>query len=255
MRKYLISIEKEGGPRLQNFFAQETFQAVKSDFVIKGVRGADLQTAEYFRLGVLGKERPLSPGELGCTLSHLAAYKDFLSSGDQLAVFFEDDAIQNQFYDLNELERKVKELQLPSGFLLSLGGIQLPYSRKVKGHLLKDKLFEQPILKIHPFFYKNLSSTYAYMIDRQMAEVLVDFHQTPQGCDHWADLTNIKPLVGLYATHLFEHPPIEGIGSHSYINQERQDIFKIQNKRISFWHQLKLSLTKRILKYVLKKYK
>ncbi len=254
MQKYLISIEKEGSPRLQNFFAQETFQAMKSDFVIKGVRGADLQTAEYFRLGVLGKERPLSPGELGCTLSHLAAYKDFLSSDDQLAVFFEDDAIQNQFYDLNELERKVKELQLPSGFLLSLGGIQLPYSRKVKGHLLKDKLFEQPILKIHPFFYKNLSSTYAYMIDRQMAEVLVDFHQTPQGCDHWEGLATLNPIPALYASNLFEHPPITGENSHSYIEAERQNLLSQEGSKQGVFYQLKNSLLKKILKWVLQAY-
>lgn len=241
--------------RLQHFFAQETFKKYQSDFVILGVKGNELSTRDYFQLAVSGKERPLSPGELGCTLSHLAAYKNFLSSGDQLAIFFEDDAIQNQFYDLNELEGKIRELQLPSGFLLSLGGIQLPYSRKVKGHFLKDKLFEQLVLKVHPFFYKNLSSTYAYMIDRQMAEVLVDFHQTPQGCDHWEGLAALNPIPALYASYLFEHPPIAGeSSSHSYIEAERQDLLSSDKGKQGVFYNLKKSLFKKILKWVLSSY-
>lgn len=255
MQKYLISIEKEGSSRLQNFFVQETFQMVKSDFVIKGVKGVELDTAEYFRLAVLGKKRALSPGELGCTLSHLAAYKDFLASNNELAIFFEDDAIQNQVYDLSELELKIKELNLSSGFLFSLGGIQLHYSRKVQGKFLQNKLFDQPILKIHPFFYKNLSSTYAYIIDRQMAEMLVEFHKIPQGCDHWEGLATLDPIPNLYATYLFEHPPIATESSHSYIEADRQDLLSKDRSRQSVFDKLKDSLLKKFLKFFLKTYR
>lgn len=42
-----------------------------------GVKGADLLAKEYFEQAVKGREIPLTPGELGCTLSHLQALKDF----------------------------------------------------------------------------------------------------------------------------------------------------------------------------------
>ena len=255
MKKYLISIEQEQSLRLKHFFAQNTFKEFKSDFVIKGIKGIDLSTKDYFRLAVSGKKRALTPGELGCTLSHLAAYQDFLSTTEEYAIFFEDDVIQNQFYDLNELENNVKNLQLNSAFLLSLGGIQLPYSRKVKGQFLVKKLFNQPVLEIHPFFYKNLSSTYAYMIDRQMAQILVDYHQSPRGCDHWEDLAYLKPIPQLYATYLFAHPPVEGSNSHSYIDVERQDIFIGNKEKLGFLEKLSGSFIKKFLKWILKSYK
>ncbi len=254
MKKYLISIEKEPSRRLQQFFAQDTFKNFKSDFVVKGVKGVDVPTKDYFQLAVLGKKKALTPGELGCTLSHLAAYQDFLKSSEEYAIFFEDDAIQNQFYDLNELENNVKDLQLVSGFLLSLGGIQLPYSRKVKGRFLVNKLFDQPVLDIHPFFYKNLSSTYAYMVDRQMAQILVDYHQSPRGCDHWEELAYLKPIPHLYATYLFEHPPIEGEGSHSYIDAERQNFFPHHKVKVNLIETIWYSFIKRILKLILKSF-
>ncbi len=40
-----------------------------------------------------GREIPLTPGELGCTLSHLQALQLFLDTDDQYALILEDDAI------------------------------------------------------------------------------------------------------------------------------------------------------------------
>lgn len=254
LKKYLISIETEDSPRLQHFFSQYTFDKEKQNFVVKGIVGSALPTREYFKLAVAGKQRPLTPGELGCTLSHLAAYQDFLSSEEEYAIFFEDDAIENRPYDLVELEQKVRALNLDTGFLMSLGGIQLFYSRKVQGKFLSAQLYEQPILQIHPYFYKNLSSTYAYMIDRKMAKILVDFHCPPRGCDHWEELAYLESPPKLYATYLFEHPPIENLNQQSHIDLERKSVVEISSQSFTPWQKLKMSLHKKILKLLLASY-
>ena len=112
MKKYLISIDSDDGVRLKNFFAQQIFATCKNDFMKFGVKGAELTVKEYFDLGVTGHNKALTPSELGCTLSHLEALKDFLKSDASLALVFEDDVIQNLDFSLVELEKEVRGLNL-----------------------------------------------------------------------------------------------------------------------------------------------
>ena len=85
LEKYLISIETEKSHRLQAFFAQNVFKQNTLFFHIFGVKGADLPTTQYFKLAVANRERPLSPAELGCTLSHVQAIEHFLETDQQYA--------------------------------------------------------------------------------------------------------------------------------------------------------------------------
>lgn len=240
LEKYLISIESENSPRMQAFFAQNVFKQNKSSFHVFGVKGADLPTAQYFKLAVANKERALSPAELGCTLSHVLAMEHFLATEQQYAVFFEDDVIQKFDFSLEQLEQEVTQLNLSQGCLLSLGGIQLSFSEKVKGKFLEHKLFGKNVIAIHPYYYKNLSSTYAYILDRKMAEILIQYHQPPKGCDHWGALSALEDVPHLYATYLFDHPEIIHGQANSYIEQERLNLKGTkQNKpRMSFYDQL-----------------
>lgn len=240
LEKYLISIEHQNSPRLQAFFAQNIFKRNNLSFHVFGMKGADLSTAQYFKLAVANRDRPLSPAELGCTLSHVQAMEHFLETGRQYAIFFEDDAIQKYDFSLDQLEQEVINLNLLPSFLLSLGGIQLSFSEKVKGTFLASKLFGRNVMAIHPYYYKNLSSTYAYMLDRQMAEILIKYHQPPQGCDHWGGLSSLENVPHLYATYLFDHPEIINGQTNSYIEQERLKVKGIQNNKAqkSFYFQL-----------------
>ena len=169
MKKYLISIEQTDSPRLNQFFAQSTFLDTQSEFKTFGVIGKDLTVSEYFSQGVAGKNKAMTPGELGCCLSHLAALKDFLASKDDYAIIFEDDAIQRFEIDLDELEKEVCALHLTPGVFLSLGGIQMKICRKLRGKYLTNTLCSKPLLKVDPSYYENLSYAYAYIVDRAMA--------------------------------------------------------------------------------------
>lgn len=247
----MISIEKENSERLVGFFQQRIFRN-SSSFNKIGVAGKKLTVDEYFHLGVLGKTRPLTPGELGCTLSHLKAYQDFLDTDAKLAFVFEDDAISLlSEIDFDEFYSHIKKLSLKSTFFLSLGGIQLSCSKNVYGRFIEQKIFGRNILKIHPFFIENMASAYAYVIDRAMAEVLVKYHESPNLSDQWADLIVEYPQVNFYASYLFEHPPILDVDKDSHLQKERQQIQLTIRKKKRYINKYK----KKIMKIFLSKYK
>ena len=255
MKKYLISIEKIGSARLDAFFSQSTFNKYRYDFQKIGVIGAQISTAEYFKLAVAGKQRPLSPAELGCTLSHVAALKDFLASDEKYACIFEDDAICLNEFDLDHLEHEIPNLKLKENFFLSLGGIQLHVNRHVRGKFLAYKLIKKNVMDVNLLYIRRFSYAYAYIVDRQMAESFVRYHESPKVYDHWGELYDNQKNLHFYATHLFNHPELaECAAGQSYLESERQTLQTKVQKRKSFWHRLQISLIKRIYTFTLKKY-
>lgn len=255
MKKYLISIEKTDSPRLAGFFAQPTFGKYQNEFKKIGVIGAQLPTTEYFKLAVAGRKKALSPAELGCTLSHVTAFKDFLASDEEYACIFEDDAICLYDLDLNDLETQVKSLNLNPCFFLSMGGIQLKSSAKVRGNFLIEKINHTPVLKLHPIYFGRLFYTYAYIIDRKMAELLIRYHEVPKGCDHWSQIRDYDPTCQFYATFLFDHPELDEISTgQSYIEQERKLLNKEEKVQKTILYKWKVSILKRIFKIMLSKY-
>lgn len=255
MKKYLISIEKEGSARLAHFFSQTTFGRYQNEFKKIGVIGAQLPTAEYFKLAVAGRKKALSPAELGCTLSHVTAFKDFLDSNEEYACIFEDDAICLNDIDLNHLELEVKKLNLQDCFFLSMGGVQLKSSRQVRGTFLENKINQRPVLKLHPVYFGRLFYTYAYVIDRKMAELLIRYHEVPKGCDHWSQVRDYDATCQFYATFLFDHPELDEISTgQSYIEQERKLLNKQKKFKKSVFHKWKISILKKIFKIILSQY-
>lgn len=255
MKKYLISIEKAESLRLNAFFSQETFKRSQQDFQKFGVIGAHLSTVEYFKLAVASKQRALSPAELGCTLSHVAALTDFLASDEQYACIFEDDAMSMFDFDLDVLEEKVVQLGLKEKFFLSLGGIQLHVNRHVRGLFLPQTLMAKKVLHINLLYIRRFSYAYAYIIDRKMAQTFVDYHQLPKVYDHWGELYDQDQQLNFYATHLFDHPELlECAAGQSYLELERQSLQAKKIQRKSFFERFKISLIKRLYKFTLKKY-
>lgn len=255
MNKYLISIESEGSPRLETFFAQDTFKKYQQDFKKFGIRGADLSTTEYFKQAVSGKQRPLSPAELGCTLSHLQALKDFLASNEKYACIFEDDAICTRNLDLNDLEDGIKKLRLKECFFLSLGGIQLHVNRHVRGLFLASPLMQKKVLEINLLYIRRFSYAYAYIVDRKMAENFIEYHKSPKVYDHWGELYDNNQSINFYVTHLFNHPELaECAAGQSYLEHERQTLQPKKVKRKLIWQRFKISIIKRFYKLTLKKY-
>lgn len=218
---YVVSIEERKSQRLSSFFKQNFFKDIpENDINIVGVKGGDMTAKEYFNLAVHGRAKPLTPGELGCTLSHLEIYKRFLLTDKEFALIFEDDAIFPEALNYKELLEQIKQYKFDSGFLLSLGGIQMKVCRNVRGELQKNKILSQPVIKVNPHFYNRVCYTFAYVIDREMAEVLLKYHDKPRRADDWSYLHDFNSKARIYMTNLIDHPVDQNI-SNSYIESER----------------------------------
>lgn len=255
MKKYLISIEDKNSARLEAFFAQETFNKYKDSFKSFGIKGVEVPTADYFKLAVAGRVRPLSPAELGCSLSHLSALKDFLATDEEYACVFEDDAISTKDLDLELLIKDIKAMSLPKCLFFSLGGIQLKINDAVRGTILKQSIQDLPVLKIHPHYYKKLSYAYAYVVDREMAELLLKFHEQPKVYDIWEELYQYHSNPHFYAAFIFDHPEIEDCrAGQSYLQNERDAIYSTKQCKRTVLETFKNSLLKRIYKLLLRTY-
>lgn len=231
MKKYLISIESQNSKRLQGFYAQPTFYKYKDDFKQFGIIGKNLSVSQYFEMGVAGKNKAMTPGELGCTLSHLEALKDFLSTDEKYAIIFEDDVIERFEIDFDDLENQIENLGLGDNFLFSLGGIQMKICRKVRGQFISQNLSGQNVLKVDPYFYENLAYAYAYLVDRKMAKILLDFHRPPRVYDQWKDLIFISTQpFNIFVAYIFDHPLIENEKNKSYLENEREMVTETKNK-------------------------
>ena len=98
---YLINLERRP-ERLENFKKSYYASELSNNklIIIKAVDGANLGEIEGYmtegtqRIITTGKRRDsdeLTPGMLGCYLSHYKLYDEFLASGKQYAYVFEDD--------------------------------------------------------------------------------------------------------------------------------------------------------------------
>lgn len=255
LKKYLISIEADDSPRLMHFFDQSIFSPFRAEFHKVGIKGNDLPLSTYFDLAVAPQKKALSPGELGCTLSHVQVLRDFVASDSKYALICEDDVIQVDHVDLNCIESEIQNLNLSPCFFLSLGGIQLNANNSVRGRIISKLIFSKNILKLHPYYFAHLSYTYAYIVDKSMAEVLIGYHEIPHVCDHWDEIYQHDKRVNFYATFLFDHPEVcQNQSIVSSIEEERKLMAENNTLKKSSLAKLKNSMMKRWLKLFYQRY-
>lgn len=161
---------------------------------------------------------PASPGEIGCTLSHLKAYQEVIDRGLEWACILEDDAILDSRFRkfINEFDsRNLNPLNL-----YLLGG-QIPNSKKYIIKSIKNvkKIGSQN-------FYKTIRSerfiyrTCCYLISSNLAKNLIvlggdEFILA----DDWAYLVEKGIISSIYLADFVDHP-IDFTDSH--IQKERE---------------------------------
>lgn len=226
MKVFVISIEEENSLRLNTFLCQSFFQNGNLEYTKVGVKGGELSAKEYFELAVKGRDKPLTPGELGCTLSHLAALKRFLETSDEFALILEDDAILKNDLSYQMLSDGLSKIDLPKNLLLSIGGIQMKECRKVRGKFCEFSLLNKKVLKVVPDFYHRVNYTVSYIVDRKMAKTLLEYHKPVRRADDWSCLYDFDTSSNILMTYLVDHPVVEkgeGNKSLSLIENERVD--------------------------------
>ena len=209
MKVFVISIEEENSPRLNSFLCQPFFQNGNLEYTKVGVKGGELSAKEYFELAVKGREKPLTPGELGCTLAHLAALMKFLETRDEFALILEDDAILKNNLSYQMLSDGLSKIDLPQNLLLSIGGIQMKECRKVRGKFCDFSLLDKKVLKVVPDFYHRVNYTVSYIVDRKMAKTLLEYHKPVRRADDWSYLYDFDTSSKILMTYLVDHPVID----------------------------------------------
>ncbi|RKG33859.1 glycosyltransferase family 25 protein [Acinetobacter guerrae] len=246
MQIYIISIEKDDSERLQKFLKQFFFKNLDQSYKKIGIKGADLSAKQYFEQAVKGREIALTPGELGCTLSHLQAIELFLKTEDEYAFIIEDDAILPNNLTLELLKKEIKKFDLSSKTLFSLGGIQMKESRKVRGHFRAELFLQKKVLEVVPDYYHRVNYTMAYIVDREMARTLLAYHHlTLRRADDWSYLFDFDNQVHLLMTHIVDHPVIEKGEINEYlsvIEAERTD--RLSLKKSQYGSSIKRSFIK-----------
>lgn len=196
--KALISL----GPDAERDFL-EFNRAVSGPLESFGVDGKRLTAWQYFVYGVSGRRRPLTPGEVGCSLSHLAALEKFLDTEENLMTIYEADAFVKE--ELSNPE-EIFSLYGEQPVILHLGGQD--------GLLRRPRLFGKVISiqsgvrvwQLSRYSTRWLFRTCGYMVNRRSAEIIYKAYQRRlQRADDWGGLLHGKECIFLYA-NMVSHP-------------------------------------------------
>ena len=199
---YLVSLEKDVTRR---DILKQRFTDQYSKFKIQpAVDGRLLLAKDYYSYisKYYKKQKKLmSPGELGCTLSHIEVLTKFLESDSKYALIFEDDIIGSD-RDIEEIERIIPYLDECA--IVVCGGQDGLLSRYFQfGKPLKDY---PNLYLVHPHSYQYIYRTCSYFVTRKAASLILDYQNKHiVVADHWAKIfknVNIK----FYYINIFQHP-------------------------------------------------
>lgn len=238
MKKFVISID-ESGVRLNNFFNINFLE--KSEFLQVGIVGKNLSALDYYNFGVKESFPPLSPAELGCTLSHIKALEIFLNSEEKYALVLEDDVIFRSKVDFSDSNFD----SLGRNFIFLLGGVDLKLCKNLKGKSID--FGDLNVLKVDYGSRRNLYYTMGYVLDKESAKYIIKYHlDFCKKADDWAGFYEFSKETNFYISNFLIHPDIDEINtSNSSISSERYPHFyyikkafylfcRILNRRISY---------------------
>jgi glycosyl transferase family 25 len=153
---------------------------------VQAVDGKELSRDDRARLvdedTVAQYPRWLTPGQIGCALSHLHAYKQILADGDEVALVVEDDVVLPS--SLAEIARKVVAQMRGSEVVLlyyrSFHACRLSSARGVD--------LEPGTRLLYPVDPNQLNTTAAYLVTREACRGLANsILPVRAGADSWGE--------------------------------------------------------------------
>lgn len=219
---------------------------------VDAIYGKDLTEIQLSSLNLQSAQqrlnRKLSPGEIGCTLSHLKAYGKLVSNNYEWACILEDDAIlDSRFIDFIRESTSTSILK-PSNIYMLGGQDGLPASDFIaRSFFSKINLSNQVFFKTIDS-YEYIFRTCCYLISSAMATRFLNLSENIFFvADDWLFFHEIGVVENIYISDFVQHPK-DLSGSH--IETERLVLFNDANSKKS------LSLTFRLMRksnFLLKK--
>ncbi|XOQ53599.1 MAG: LPS biosynthesis glycosyltransferase [Succiniclasticum sp.] len=189
------------------------------------IMGDELSPQELAKLA--GDEGLLTKGEIGCALSHLKIYRDFLATDAPYWFVFED--------DIQLTKEFVRDLPQLCSFMDSLSGPAVLLLKRIRGHA---RIVHEVHQGCHILHSLSGSTACAYVINRKAAENLLRA-QTPVKfeIDAWAIYQDLGYLK-LYSTFPAYVTMNEEVASHSLIDHiaSRRKHSSEERKRIKARH-------------------
>lgn len=146
-----------------------------------------------------------TPNEIGCTLSHLKAYKDILDNNLSWACILEDDAILDKSFktfieDFQETKLDPKRLYLLGG-QNGLDEVSVVKSKKNHIHIAGQKFTKT--IKSEKYIYR----TCCYLVSSYLAENMIRLSENNfVVADDWAYLVDNKIINAIYLSNFVDHP-------------------------------------------------
>ncbi|QPH86778.1 glycosyltransferase family 25 protein [Campylobacter concisus] len=200
---YLISLAKDTKRRE---LLQQKFSSYDSFKLIDAVDGRELNAREYYKIispSFKAYGKVLSPAEVGCSLSHVKAYEEFLASEAKFALIFEDDVIGS---DQAIKEAFLAASKMPENSVLICGmqdGLEGRFSafgKKV------DTSLSRPLWQVSKHSFSSIYRAGAYVLTKKSAKNLLEIHKRALcTTDVWDYLLGVNDMQ-MYFCDLFAHP-------------------------------------------------
>lgn len=232
LKIYLISLEEDVERRtklLNNF----PVNYKKMEWV-KAVNGKKLNAKDYFSYVqeyFSSHQKVITPGEIGCTLSHIKALEAFLSTEEHFCLILEDD-VQGQDKDIEKLTVFFSNTNLRGVFLLRDQN-NFGYEKYIFGKKRSD------FYEIPKFSIKFMFGACSYIVDRESARAILSHHDLNfEIADLWYKILD-NSKTNFYYSPIFIHPKdlsdsnIEDERANFYINEK--NFFKRVYKQGVFW--------------------
>lgn len=170
--------------------------------------------------GILTRHYDATPGEVGCSLSHLNIYEVIQKGSSDWACILEDDAILDDRFAQFYVDFQNKQCELDTNNLYLLGGQNgLEHPLVFKSFVRKTTIGQQVFVKtIHSQEY--IYRTCCYLMSQSMAAKLVELSESFFFiADDWAFLARQQIIQQIYLADFVDHPLDL---SDSSIEKERQ---------------------------------
>lgn len=198
--------------------------------LVDAVDGRLLSAQDYFRYAssaFVNHRRLLAPAEVGCSLSHIEALEQFLSTGAERAVILEDDVLG----DDAGLSKALEDVRLiPNESVIILGGQEgMPSRKYIFGKpIIENRIFALPHYSTHHIF-----RTCCYGVTRFSADSIVTSQKASlKLADAWWAFSGKNGDLTIHFSHQLAHPVDR---SDSHIENSRSDLSsQVQRGLLSF---------------------
>lgn len=231
---YFISLDKDIDRRnnLKIQFRNQFEEMIH----ISAVYGKSLNVDTYYQRTASHYSQTgklLSPGELGCIMSHENSLKAFLESDNKYALILEDDVIGT---DIEISKIKNIAAKIKGECFIHCGGMDGRGSEKYIYGYRTD--IDETIYTLSKFSYRHLWRACCYIVDKNTAKKLLDIYSSNLvAADHWNIILN-KINTNTYVANLLHHP-IELTNSNL-----ENDRLMHQNKNENIFYYIKMARNK-----------